>query len=763
MKIQTKIFVIAILAILLPGISVGEWGGKAWSQHTNYALIDPLDTLDEEDFEAMRDTSLLTRRNLADETNSINALDYVLKDRYSPKHHTFDHKWYDHIYLGGSLGLEKINPQSDAYKFRTMTQINFLAGKQLDKYNSLRLSLGGGWGYQQDKNLWLKRIQLKLDYLYNLSTFFAGYNPARRVEASLLFGVGGNYSWMTSSDKYFSPEAHFGVQVKCYTGPLGTINLEPYIGISSDQIDVSGTRNWRGYDIFYGLNVNYSFYLVDNLSKEARQQLLESRMADDRMVDPKTLEKWRTPWFVEYSMGPVMSRSDNLGFSKTMGNQTTISVGRWLSPVMGFRLSAITRTTKWQQVEVAETNTTAGYTKNYNSHYFSGRLEALINPFGFFKSFKWNAPYGAYIAFGGEMGTITKYMPYGRLKTKSESYDFGAHFWYAISEDLQAFVEPRFTHNVYNVPYSNVNMQRMFRENNFGIDLGLTMLIRSEKYHDLYEMDNTQNYTYRNIRGTRIGISGGLPVFQRKDVYYNSNSKNWNLMGFVEYRFNELHTVRAQAELLTTNGNALLGYNDRFTTPEGKTSNVSRTGIWNLERKMLFGSLNYEVSLTNLCSGRFLNRKLELEAFAGPAVGVILKTKASINPAEPMDAGEHLVSTNYEDSKSPMVGADLGFKLSMHIWKGISAFLTPTTYLLYKKDPIPGLNTVSLGDFHIYQTLNLGLQYKIGKLRRNQVVVRRIHRRQDHNWKVKQIEAEHKYAEKLAKMQAKRKAKYYSK
>lgn len=753
-----------MLFTLLPLLTGGEWGGKAYGQNYNYRELDPLDTLDEVDLARMRDTVKMSRQNLADKPGAINALDYILKDRYSPNHHSFDNHWYDHLYVGASLGVEQINPQSSNYKFRTITQINALVGKQFDRKNSLRLSIGGGWGYQRDRNLWLKRVQLKMDYLFNLSTHFFGYNPARRIETSLLFGVGGNYSWMDDNDKQLAPEAHFGVQLKCFTGPFGNINIEPYLGLSSDKVDISGTRNWRGYDFLYGVNVNYAFYLVDNLSKEARLALLQSRMADDRMVDPETIEKWRTPWFVEYSMGPVMSSSNALDFSKTMGSQTTLSVGRWLSPVMGFRISAATRANKHLTYTTEPTAKEGGYVRNYNSHYVNGRIEALVNPFGFTRNFKWDSKWGAYLTFGVGMGMITKYYTYDRLYTKSESYHLGAHLWYRISEDLQAFVEPHYSHNVYTIPYENVRMRKMNGDNNFGVDLGLSLLIRSRKYHDLYEMDHTQHYTYRNIRGVRIGVGAGMPVLQHKEVYFDkNNAMNWNGLAFVEYRFNHLHGVRAQADFVTLNSSYRSAYVDICTTPLGVTTNTTRNGLIDYNRKLLLGSLNYEVSLTNLCSGRFHDRLFELEAFAGPAVGYMLKTDRTVNPMEPMAEGQHALFPAAQDEKKMMMGLDFGFKLSTHIWKGISVYLTPTMYFLNKKGGFEGLHTVSFGDMHLYQTINLGVQYKVGKLRRNPEMVKRIHLRQDRDWNNKQLEKERKWAEKQLKKQEERRAKRYSK
>lgn len=704
---------------------------------------DPLDTLDEVDLQTLRDTSMITRRNLAKDTKAVNALDYVLDDRYTPIDHTFESHWYDHLYVGGSYGVEQIKPQADDFKFRTMSQVNLFVGKEFDKKNSLRLSAGGGWGYQRDRNQWLARVQTRLDYLYNLSTHFNGYNPARRMELSLLAGAGANISWMHNTTTEMAPEAHFGLQFKCFTGPLGTINVEPYVGISGDQIDVSGPRNWRRYDIFYGINVNYAFFLVDNLSKEARLQLLQSRLAGERLVDPQTLEKWRTPWFVEASNGVVMSSSDAIDFSQTLGHQTSLSVGRWLSPVMGFRLSAISRSTRWKEDEVTVGAASDTHTMACNSHYLSGRAEALFNPLGFAKSFRWDAPWGLYIAFGGEIGSLTKYDTNGKMRRKSESYDLGLHLWSRLSRDLQVFVEPRYTHNVYTVPYNDGASRTMHGDNNWGIDVGLTMLIRSERYNDHTEMDETQNFIYRDIRGFRVGVAGGISLLQRKGGYFTGAGIDWNGMAVVEYRFNHLHSARLHADFLNINSILEGGYDELFTAPDGtKEVRNGGTALWKTTNHVLFTALNYQVNLTNLCSGRLHNRRFELEAFAGPAMGFRLGDSHSPASVVAVDDATHSVSPAFHDERKTLFGLDAGMKLSSHVWKGISVFLTPTVYFMGSTSGIPGGYTVGSGKMHLYETLNIGVQYKIGKLRRNPEVLRQKRKQSDAQWKARQEQKE---------------------
>lgn len=704
------------------------------AQSYRWQYADPLDTLDEVDLQTLRDTSMITRRNIANNKRAVNALDYVVDDRYTPPSHTFENHWYDHIYIGGSYGVEQIKPQCDDFKFRTMSQVNLLIGKELDRKNSLRLSVGGGWGYQRDKNLWLMRIQTKVDYLYNLSSHFAGYNPARRMEVSLLAGAGANISWMHNTATEVAPEGHVGLQLKCFTGPLGTINIEPYIGISSDQIDVSGPRNWRGYDLFYGMNVNYAFFLADNLSEEARLKLLQSRLAGERLVDPQTLEKWRTPWFVEFSNGIVMSSSDELSFSRTLGHQVSLSVGRWLSPVMGFRATAISRSTRWKEQEITTGTQSNGYVMAYTSHYASGRMEALFNPFGFSKAFRWDSPWGVYMTFGGEMGLLTKYDYGQKTRIKSEAYDAGLHLWGRLSRDLQIFIEPRYTHNIYTRPVNSGRVRSMHNMNTWGIDMGLTMLIRSVRYHDFSEMDETQNFIYRDISGLRAGLAGGLSLLQRKDGHYTGAGLDWNGMAMVAYRFNHLHTARLHADFVSING---------------RVATQDRSGaLWDANSKVLFTALNYQVNLTNLCSGRLHNRRFELEAYAGPALGFRLSNSQSLVAGTPAATTAALLSDRIEAGSKTMFGIDAGLALTTHVWKGISAVFSPTIYFMGSKSPIPGSSTVGGGKMHLYQTLNIGVEYKIGSLRRNPEDLRRRRMQRDNEWKEKQQRKERQAEEK---------------
>ena len=730
-----------ITLLLLSVFSLWEGAAVAMPQY-NGGLPGPdqflNDTIDEEGLQAMRDTTQMSRRNLAKDSKTINLQDYILNDTYSPTHHSFTKAWYEHLYVGGSLGIEQIVPQVDDYSYRFFSNVSLYLGKQINRTNSVRLGIGYGWGYEKTDNAYLNRVSAKLDYLYNLSTHFQGYNPARPMEISLLAGVGMNYSHLSSQSKTFSPEAHIGLQLKCYTGPLGTINIEPYVGIASDKIDISEKRNWRGYDAFYGINLNYSFFLDDNLSDEARQKILQSRLADDRMINAYTMEKWRTPWFVEYSMGMAMTSSDYLDFSKTIGNQTSVAVGRWLSPVIGYRLMLNSRTTRWLENASANNDNVIA---RYNNFYVNLNLEALVNPFGFFKNFKWSNPYGAYLTFGYGMGLLRKYNPNGVRNVRSEAYNIGLHLWGNVTDNMQVFIEPRFGRNIYNGQDATGRGATSFMgDNTFSINAGITMLIRSEKYKNPSEMDATQNYTYRHIKGFRAGVDFGPLILQKQYAYFKTDGMSLSLRPYMEYRFNHLHSVRATGDFIRLN----------------KTLSQNGSELLTSNSTHVITSLDYEISLTNLLAGRLVNRRIEVEGFIGPSVAFTLKkdktaTKGSSSATELGYMGKS------ESNKNIYAGANAGLKISYHIWNGIYATLTPTIYVLSNFPAYSGFSTIGVSRLHFVQTLNLGVQYKIGRLSRNKEVQRRHQREKDAKWKARQIEKIEKAEAKQEAKRAKRK------
>jgi len=682
-------------------------------------LYQRTDTLDEDDYMSRRDTIKMSRRNVALKKNDTNyGTDYVIDDRYLVANEQFSNGILDNVYISGGVGFDFLQPRSEGYDAMQTTQFNIALGKQLSTVNSLRLSLAGAVSYLSEENGYFFRGTTKLDYLYDISSHINGYKAARPLSVSLLTGIGANLlrKNYTSWSMRLVPDLHAGLQFRIFTGPRCYLNIEPYASISTDQLDYGSAANWHKYDVSYGVNLNLQYYLFDPLSSQSKLRLLNARGENAMMVNKETVSTWRTPWFVEAASGIAFSKPEGCGIK--LGNAVNIAVGRWFSPVLGARIAASTRSAMSNHYE--EGASLSGFAENYYSHYNSGRVDFLINPLGYFKNFSWDSQFGGYVIVGAEVGSAKFHNASAdRIKYFGQSLTAGIHLWTKLTDDLHFFIEPRYNHNIYTMDGAG-----KFYDNIPTLNLGLTMLIRSQKFHELDEFDDVQNFMHSYVRGFRVGATGGIGVLQPKTADYGGVA-NWDGSAYLEYRFSHLHSVRASVQYM----NAKRNYPDYANICLGE-----------IKTNSLIASLDYEVSLTNLLSGILKNRWCELEAFVGPSAEFVLDTKGA---------------EGYDAPKSPMWGANAGLKLSKHIWNGISVVAIPTLYFINGDTP-KSMNTVDLWDNHFYQTFSIGVQYKIGSFRRNPVKVRAAKLRADRSWNVRQQEKLFKQQKKIEHRNAKK-------
>lgn len=671
-------------------------------------IYNEVDTLDEDDYMARRDTMKMSRKNLAlDEGNASYGVDFIIDDRFRVSHEKFKGSIWDHWYLGGGVGFERIHPRSGSTPNKIVTNFNLIAGKQFTPYHGVRFTLGGAFFYNNslEYDYWFARGTGRVDYLYDLSTHILGYSASRRVNVSLFAGLGANVVNTPEDKLKFVPDMRAGMQFRVFTGPRCYLDIEPYAGLSGDQLDINYGPNFRHYDVFYGLNLSFQYYLADPLSPQAKLKLLQNRGDGTTMVDKRTIDSWRTPWFFGATVGPVFGKADS--GEVTVGNSTTVSVGRWFSPVLGARLSASTRTLS--DISVRANESVSGLHEKYNSHYNSGRIDFLINPFGFSRNFSWDDSFGVNVVVGAELGSASYHDPDGqRPKYFGQSVSAGINLWAKLTDDLRFFIEPRFTHNTYTRVTSVEDHQRQFCDNLPSVDIGITMLIRSEKFHELDEFDDVQNFMHSYVRGFRVGALGGFSLLHMRDVDYGRTGFYWDALAYLEYRFSHLHSVMASANFMTFQHNAF------FPT---------ETEVLNVENDLLVGNLNYEVSVTNLLSGILRHRWCELEAFVGPSIAYVVNRKG--------------FPSSYIPDNGVKWGFNGGFKLSKHIWNGISFVVLPELYF-FKNLNMPGITTVGINGFKMYQSINLGLQYKIGSVHRNAAKVRQQQLHSDSRWAARQ-------------------------
>ena len=673
------------------------------------------------------------------ERTGFDAMEYALSRRYHAMGEEFGKEWYDHLFIQAGVGLEQMVPPASNYRFKTLTAVNVGIGKQFNRYNSARLTLHGAWGYQDGKDRLFTKYGVRLEHMFSLTSFFYGFQPSRLVDVSTIFGVGAQYSKLSFKNILYeeemqkrleafeqegnkveadiirqnwpkdksgaSVEAHIGAQLRFFTGPQGYINIEPYLGMATDKMDLSQNQNWRKIDVFYGVNFNYIYFLRNNLSKRERQYFIKHRQEHDQIDnDSSYLQSWQQPWFVEYSNGVNFLTNSQLGAGSSMGSDFSLSIGRWLSPVIGLRLTGSVHQTTWRKDFVA-TNDPAistaltGYDAFMHNIYTGIRLDALFNPLGFLKSFSWDKPYGAYVVGGVEYGWVDKYQN-KRLSTRSESYSGGLHLWYQLSDGLHFFVEPRYMHYVYKLPYTEVDWNKNFTDDAITVSFGLQMATRSSRFRH-----HGENEVYEPLWKIRAGISGGFYEIHTKKNFEGDGGVGVNAKVFGEYHLTPIHSARASFEYLPVKHSNLVDYKVVNTINGGSTT---KYGMWNHKFNLGLISLGYQANLSNLFCGYPSWRRFDLSAFLGPTFIIPVGDNSELSTNETLFVGEEVQMEEPMKVKSGM-GAHLGFKLRFKIVPHISAIFEPTFYFLGNTE-LPSVDFLTV---KYLQTLNFGVQYEL--------------------------------------------------
>lgn len=652
------------------------------------------DTINWDDMEESEsDTIGKTRKNTAKE---FNALKYILEHRYRNYGYEFTRRWDDHLFLELGTGMSQDAEKVNGYGLSAFSNVHGAIGKQLNRVHTIRLTAGADFGHLNTAGNNFARLYGKIDWLYNITTYLDGYDPTRLFDLSTIFGIGGRYRFrpQIATEKKLTPEVHVGLQFKFFTGPQAYFSLEPYAGIGSGKVS-------HRYNNFYGVDLNLIYYIHNNLSPEQRLRYMTKRPdGTEKIVPPST---WRMPWFFEISGGLAMANGGEMKATESLGHKVTGSIGRWLSPVIGLRTNLSATTTTWRHDQTltflgAENKEDKVYTMNLHNQNIDWQIESLINPMGFFKKFNWDAPVGMAIVLGGGIGLNVKHQQGTQLKVYASSYTAGLHLWARLADDLQFFIEPRFTHYNYRIPYSNSTWVKRFNDNQTNVNIGFTTLVREKTFRK-----KETNYTPSRLP-LSVGIGGGTNLmhtnqeFDGVGIPYNGNI-------FMEYHFDKVSSARVCFEYLSLTGIGTqpIHISDGTNTPFAGY----KQAMFNYRHNRGIVSIGYMINMSNLLSGYQSNRRFEAEAFVGPAWFLVL------NNSEIMQTDNILYSTQSYGYDKPNKGKNSfamngGAKLKYNLPCKISFILTPQLYALSRAPQMVGINIKKM---RFIETLDLGVQY----------------------------------------------------
>lgn len=686
-------FTIIIAALLAPLAALrAETTPPATAPEPMVAPADTTDTYDEG--EQLSDTTGKTRLNTA---RGFNALQYVMERRNRRFGDGIGTKWNDNLFLYGGLGGERMIKPHESYSFKGMTSMHFGIGKQFDQYHTARIALRGTFGYRNGNGLMLSTGGLQADYLFNFSSLFDGYNPTRRLEVQSIIGVGAGLSRVQRLlTKQFSMEGHVGLQLKFYTGPGAYFNIEPYFGVSTDKRDI-GNENWRRFDTFYGVNLSYVYYLKNNLSSSRKQKMIAKRNETDEVLADTMLASWHRPWFIQVSAGlnfmnSPMTESGINSTLGTLGHETSVALGKWFSPVIGARLTANLSTGRWYHNDMRVGDETVRMKLHKG---FSGfRLEALINPLGFSKKFRWDSRFGLFFFGGGAMGRILAYDPDQVLSSDGLAYTFGLNGWVNVGNGLRFFIEPRLTRYIYDIPYANV--EESYEMKNWGRTLNFGFIISTIDKHK-----RRQNI-HLAPADKRFTVGGGLGTNLRQTTWSIERGFGYNAQIWGEYKLDRVSSVRASFDYASIAETAHAAYN--LDRPGAQTFVGWDLMKFRYHTGLL--SVAYAMNLSNFFRGYSDTRQFEVSAFLGPSLFLMLGESATLHPAVKVPEGSTATLAD-PMGMGVAIGANVGFRVNYNINDNWGVYLSPSVLLWYRQDP---KISHMLGVNHI-QALNIGAMY----------------------------------------------------
>ncbi|UKK47389.1 hypothetical protein L6475_09155 [Prevotella sp. E9-3] len=637
----------------------------------------------------------------------VNPDTFIMDRRYIAEGDTLTYHWYDNLSVQSGAGAEQMVPPpgKNNYHFDPLTTVHVGVGYQLGKYHSLRLVGHAALGYQKDYDRMFARYGLKVDHLFDLSSYFSGYNPMRLLSVQTVIGTGFQHAMLNNAAglKGDAFEGHAGLQLHFNTGPHGSFNIEPYFGLGGNNYDLSHDKNWRKVDVFYGVNANFVHYFTNHLTRAARlRQREKARNTHNRlMADSITLQSWQAPWIVELAAGPFMMKAPVLSLTETMGHEEALSVGKWFSPVVGMRVSGLVRSAMWQKVY--ESTDGISYERAMYTHSYGARVEAMLNPLGFTNNYVWDRSFGFYLVGGLEYGKYLKYQTREMLSCSSEGYVAGLHLWMRLADGLHLFVEPRFVHNVYKIPYRNVHWNARYSDNGYGLNIGLTATSQSRKYR--LPVNDSEADKFRRVS---IGVGGGYNLIHICEQYLGDKGKCFNLNSFAQYSFDHVSSVRAGFEFVVHSKSNIASYYDGILDENGYANYVTkRKGQWNHTYNMGIATLAYSANMGNLLRGYRPGRLFELDLFVGPALFWRLSEEAKLSELEMLRDG-HILSLPKDKSRAFRPAAHGGAKLVANITPKIGITLTPQIFYLSKFN----MSAILPTRVQVIETLDLGVQYK---------------------------------------------------
>lgn len=520
---------------------------------------------------------------------------YILQDRYLPVGGKFSKWLFDRLDVGVQSGYSWFAPWGDK-TLKGAMPLGVYAKYNINRLHAVRLGYShtsfGIEGYGAE----IAMNDFDLDYMFNISSFLYGHNVRRVLNVSAMLGLGyAHTSFREEKQSGLGVRAGLNFDIKMTSS--SHLFIEPYVSLVDDKLDYSNESNSHKWDMMYGVRagIGVNFNTKRDTLKNAN---------------------YNGGIFWDFTQGATFFSSDDVGLMESMGSAYALSIGKWLDPRVGIRLTGTAADYSWSvrrtaPVEELGVVVVPSYETKMNTVMVGGRLELLFDVLNIVNSKRRNRMFGWQLSVGGEFGYMRKVLgedALTNLKTYYAGFVAGTQFVFTPQDAMSFFLEPRMLIANYSIPYANApEYKARFSDNMYSVNVG----IRVSNPINRPSKEESGTFSPNNF----VGLSGGL---SRKIHYQNKliePATGTPLSGgiVVGREFAPLVAAKLQVDYQH------MTVSDKYYYSVDADVVYKRPAMFDEKFSLLNVKLAYMLNFTNLYQGYRPNRLIDVFLELGPS------------------------------------------------------------------------------------------------------------------------------------------------
>lgn len=353
-----------------------------------------------------------------------------MQQRYRPQDEPFSDSFSDRLFLSVRGGYNHIF----ADNFSSGTAGTIALDIWLNSRNGLRMEGGYSWFMENFEAARVSLTELRLSYLFNLSSYLFGYRSSRAVELRPMAGVGFAPTYFAGHPVRGALSVHAGLDLSFMMVPGIYLYASPAVVLQQDALNLARMDVWRKYllalrgEVGLGMSLGKKNYT----SRDPGQS-----------------------WFVTLTSGAQLQYSDltkeSGEYFSRLGPAFSVGGGRFYPKGWAWRGLLAASSHTWDRTADRE---------RLASSYADFRLEAMLD---LISAFGGDSAFAASVFVGPEIGYMKKEDISLTIRHQYTGLSTGVQFKYRFIKHFAAFLESR----VAFIPYSAVTYNRVSVNQNY--------------------------------------------------------------------------------------------------------------------------------------------------------------------------------------------------------------------------------------------------------------------------------------------------------